>query len=355
MALGLEEDMRRPRMLIHDSFPDTAYHVVSRVCHRLMVFEDEEKAMLVSLMRRYARFCGMRVLTHCIMGNHLHWLIEVDERPANADLMSDAELVERVRRCHGRQVAATLQAELESLLRSGNVLLHAHIRAKYLKRMWNLSAFVQSVKQRFSTWFNKRHKRKGTLWEERFKSVVAMGPEAVASVAAYIDLNPVRAGIVEDPADYRWSGYGEALSGGKGAKEAQRGLKRALCNREGSLLNNEETREHYLDWYRCWIYGRGLERGVKEDGTPVKVGFEEEVVKNVLEAEGRIPAAEQLTRTVRHFTDGLVLGTGALLTAVFEAQRAHFGPKRKSGPRKMRGGDWGGLRAMRDLQRNVEN
>ena len=347
--------MRRPRMLIHDSFPDTAYHVVSRVCHRLMVFEDEEKAMLVSLMRRYARFCGMRVLTHCIMGNHLHWLIEVDERPANADLMSDAELVERVRRCHGRQVAATLQAELESLLRSGNVLLHAHIRAKYLKRMWNLSAFVQSVKQRFSTWFNKRHKRKGTLWEERFKSVVAMGPEAVASVAAYIDLNPVRAGIVEDPADYRWSGYGEALSGGKGAKEAQRGLKRALCNREGSLLNNEETREHYLDWYRCWIYGRGLERGVKEDGTPVKVGFDAGVVKTVLEAEGRIPAAEQLTRTVRHFTDGLVLGTGALLTAVFEAQRAYFGPKRKSGPRKMRGGDWGGLRAMRDLQREDVN
>jgi hypothetical protein len=214
---------------------------------------------------------------------------------------------------------------------------------------------VQSVKQRFSTWFNKRHKRKGTLWEERFKSVVAMGPEAVASVAAYIDLNPVRAGIVEDPADYRWSGYGEALSGGKGAREAQRGLKRALCDREGSLLNNEETREHYLEWYRCWIYGRGLERGVKEDGVPVKAGFDEEVVKKVLEAEGRIPEAEQLTRTVRHFTDGLVLGTGALLTAVFEAQRAYFGPKRKSGPRKIRGGEWGNLRTIRDLQREATN
>ena len=355
MAWGLEGDMRRPRLLIHETFPDTAYHVVSRVCHRLMVFESEEKAMLASLMRRYARFCGMRVLTYCIMGNHFHWLVEVEERPANADQMPDTELVERVRRCHGKQVAAMLQAELESLLRSGNTSLHAHIRGKYLKRMWNLSAFVQSVKQRFSTWFNKRHKRKGTLWEERFKSVVAMGPEAVASVAAYIDLNPVRAGIVEDPADYRWSGYGEALSGGKGAREAQRGLKRALCDREGSLLNNEETREHYLEWYRCWIYGRGLERGVKEDGVPVKAGFDEEVVKKVLEAEGRIPEAEQLTRTVRHFTDGLVLGTGALLTAVFEAQRAYFGPKRKSGPRKIRGGEWGNLRTIRDLQREATN
>ena len=355
MAQGLQAKMRRPRMLVHDTFPDVAYHIVSRVSHRLRLFEDEEKEKLVSLMRRYARFCGMRVLTYCVMGNHFHWLVEVEERPANADQMPDGELVERVRRCHGKQVAAILQAELESLLRSGNTALHADIRAKYLKRMWNLSAFVQSVKQRFSTWFNKRHKRKGTLWEERFKSVVAMGPEAVASVAAYIDLNPVRAGIVEDPADYRWSGYGEALSGGRGAKEAQRGLKRALCDREGSLLSSKEAREAYLEWYRCWIYGRGEARGVNEEGKPVKPGFAKAKVVDVLEAEGRIPAAEQLTRTVRHFTDGLVLGTGALLTAVFEAQRVYFGPKRKSGPRTIRGGDWGPLRAMRDLQRENVN
>ena len=57
-------------MLIHDSIPDTAYHLVSRVSHRLRLFEDEEKEKLVSLMRRYARFCGIRVLTYCIMGNH---------------------------------------------------------------------------------------------------------------------------------------------------------------------------------------------------------------------------------------------------------------------------------------------
>ena len=342
-------------MLVHDSFPDAAYHVVSRVSHRLLLFEAEEKAKLVSLMRRYARLCGVRVLTYCVMGNHFHWLVEVEERPANADQMPDAELVERVRRCHGKKVAAMLQAELESLLRCGNTSLHAHIRAKYLKRMWNLSAFVQSVKQRFSVWFNKRHKRKGTLWEERFKSVVAMGPEAVVSVAAYIDLNPVRAGLAEDPADYAWSGYGEALSGGKGAKQAQRGLQRALCDREGSLLNDEETRKNYMEWYRCWIYGRGQERGVKEDGTPMKPGFGEAIVAKVVEAEGRIPVSEQLTRKVRHFTDGLVLGTGTLLTAVFESQRAYFGPKRKSGPRKIRGGDWGPLRAMRDLQREDVN
>ena len=63
--------------------------------------------------------------------------------------------------------------------------------------------------------------------------------------------------------------------------------------------------------------------------------------------------ADQLARTVRHFTDGLALGAGGLLTAVFEAQRAYFGPKQKSGPRKVRGGKWVQLRMMRDLQNDV--
>jgi hypothetical protein len=52
----------------------------------------------------------------------------------------------------------------------------------------------------------------GTLWEGRFKSVLVEGTgQTLSTMAAYIDLNPVRAGIVKDPADYRWSGYAEAV------------------------------------------------------------------------------------------------------------------------------------------------
>jgi hypothetical protein len=215
--------------------------------------------------------------------------------------------------------------------------------------MWNLSHFVQTVKQRFSVWYNKRMARKGTLWEERFKSVLVMGPQAVASVAAYIDLNPVRAGLVEDPADYAWSGYAEAVAGGRMAKE---GLKRALCGREGGFL--AEGDKGYLEWYRCYIYGRGIERGEKADGKPVRRGVSREAAEEVREAEGKLPAVDLLTKRVRHFTDGLAVGTKELLKAVFEAQRSYFGTKRKSGPRKIRGGEWGDLRAMRDLQKPTE-
>ena len=50
--------------------------------------------------------------------------------------------------------------------------------------------------QRFTQWFNGTHKRTGTLWEDRFKSVIVEDGIAAKTMAAYIDLNPMRAGMV---------------------------------------------------------------------------------------------------------------------------------------------------------------
>ncbi len=88
------------------------------------------------------------------------------------------------------------------------------VRAKFLRRMWDLSEFMKTLKQKFTGWFNRLHERVGTLWESRFKSVIVDGSwNSLVRVAAYIDLNAVRAGLVEDPKDYRWCGYGEAVAG----------------------------------------------------------------------------------------------------------------------------------------------
>ena len=75
----------------------------------------------------------------------------------------------------------------------------------------------------FTQWLNKRQRRKGPLWEDRFKRVlIEKQEERVKTMAAYIDLNPVRAGLVEDPKDYRWCGYAEAVAGNR---PMSRGLK----------------------------------------------------------------------------------------------------------------------------------
>ena len=85
----------------------------------------------------------------------------------------------------------------------------------------DVSWFMRLLKQRFSVWYNRTHGREGTLWSERFRSVaVEDSEEAVLAMAAYIDLNPVRAGMVEDPRDYRWSTAGAAAAGSEFARKA---------------------------------------------------------------------------------------------------------------------------------------
>jgi hypothetical protein len=80
--------------------------------------------------------------------------------------------------------------------------------------MGDISAFMKELKQRFSRWFNQHSGRFGTLWAERFSStLVENSPLALQTVAAYIDLNPVRAGLVSDPKNYIFCGYSKALAG----------------------------------------------------------------------------------------------------------------------------------------------
>jgi len=87
------------------------------------------------------------------------------------------------------------------------------VMGRYLDRMWDLSQFMKTLKQRFAQWFNKWHGRRVILWEVRFKSVIVEDGYVAQGIAAYIDLNPVRVGMVNAPEKYRWSSYAEALAG----------------------------------------------------------------------------------------------------------------------------------------------
>ena len=97
------------------------------------------------------------------------------------------------------------------------------------ERMCDLSAWMQEVKVRFCRWYNRRHSLLGTLWMGKFKSVLVerkmrpisksddWEPDAARLMAAYIDLNPVRAKLVEGAEDWRWNGWSAALAGDKEA------------------------------------------------------------------------------------------------------------------------------------------
>ena len=205
------------------------YHTISRVVDRRMAFGPEEKEKFRMFMRMMESFTGCRVLSYCIMSNHFHLLLEVPPMPAEG--LVDDVFLDRLGVLYSKARVDLVAGELKEARAAGNHSEVERIVAQYAYRMHDLSQFMKGLLQRFSHWFNKSQGRTGRLWEQRFKSVLVQDGVASRTMAAYIDLNPVRAGICEDPVDYRWSSYAEAVAGGK---KARAGLVRALRGHQGN-------------------------------------------------------------------------------------------------------------------------
>jgi putative transposase len=325
------------------------YHVISRVNGRARMLTAERREVFRDLLRRVAEFCGVEVLTFCFMENHFHLLVRV---PGAVAELTDEELFRRAALLYGSgkgRQPLDLETVRWALAKGGET--RESIRTLLLGRMGSLPMFVKILKQRFSVRLNRETGRVGTLWEGPFKSVlVEPSRRMLAVVGAYIDLNPVRAGMVEDPKDYRFSGYGEAV--GKGRPGGHRLLRRlvnldapvdgAEAQGEQEARLGEEARE-----YRKLLYVKAA-----VGSAPNKVRVQEAHLREVLASEGRLSTAELLRCRVRYFSDGLILGGRSFIERMRETQ-PHSRSLAKRPPKAMRGGDWGGLCSARDLQKNV--
>lgn len=313
------------------------YHCISRVVDRRLVLGSEEKEQFVAYMRSYERFCQVRVLAFCVMSNHFHILVEVPAAPPGrgAD-WSDEALLDHLRCLYPADQLAEIRWQLRHFRAQGNQAAAVALRERYFRRMWDLSEFIKTLKQRFTRWFNRVHERSGTLWEERFRSVLVEDGHAARTMAAYIDLNPVRARIVGQPEDYRWCSYGEAVAGRQRARE---GLQRVMFELARSLGSEERAAGMLLNWrqaahrYRQVLYAaeHRHETGVDPARAP------------------QLTEAQALRCRVRYFVDGLAIGSQRFINQLFGLTRSHFGPKRKSGARKLRRIDTD-LRSLRDLR-----
>jgi len=269
----------------------------------------------------------MDVITYCMMSNHFHILIRVPELPQ----LTDAQLLERVEGYYGRRGALT-QLVRQAMAERGKI--DEDIRQGLMGRMGDVSAFMKELKQRFSKWFNRRHERFGTLWAERFKSVIVEDqPPSIEAVAAYIDLNPVRAGLVEDPKDYRFCGYAAAVAGNALARKG-------LMSFQGKGSWGEAAAAYRM---RLFVGGGAT----RQSG---KVVIDKEKIKAVIEQGGELSLGEVLRVRVRHMSDGVALGSKAFVNEVFALHREKFGAKRKDGARPIRALASIGLNALRDLR-----
>ena len=135
----------------------------------------------------------------------------------------------------------------------------------------------------------------------------------------------MRAGICGEPAEYRFSGYGEAVAGNAKARD---GIVE-LCRSFGPCSGWREASQRYRK---------------------LLIQPEYPTAKPRAQGEGSLSRAQVLRIRVRYLTDGAVLGSRRFVDEIFMGCRSRFGSRRKDGARPMKGADWGGLCVIRDLR-----
>ena len=270
------------------------YHVISRTTLEGFVLGDVEKDHLLGLMKRLSDFYFAEVLGFSILGNHFHLLVRMHPESS----YSEEEVRDRYDRRHGQEKAAILGDDQMEELR---------------KKMADLSEYVKEIKQDFSRYYNKLHRKKGYFWSERFKSVIVENGETLINCLAYIDLNPVRAGLVKRPEDYRWCSLGyHVQSRNKGGF-----LSLDFGLREFGVKSGKEK----LRLFRRFVYEKGSLEGVQKER---KRDFE-------------VGSVDRFLLRTRYFTDSGIIGSKAYVSNLYLAFKDLYAAKREKVPKRITG------------------
>jgi len=296
--------MPRTRRLVNGE-EKAAYHIMSRTALDGFPFGDVEKDELVKIIKKLSKLFFVEVFGFCIMGNHFHLLIQMFPEHH----YKDEDIRKRCKAHYGEDFEVSDE----------------HI-VDYRVKLSSLANYMKEIKQAFSWYYNQRHNRRGTLWGERFKSVIVENGETLINCLAYIDLNPLRAGIVDRPEEYRWNslGYHIQTSNQDNFLSTDFGLKEFNVKSE-----NERIRR-----YRRYVYEAGA---INQPGKGrVKV-----IKDNVLEKERKrdfeLSRNNRFRHRTRYFTDSGIIGTKEFVSENYRRFKDVFMSKREKIPKLVAG------------------
>ena len=296
------------------------YHVHSHICGWRGEFLLSDKAVtrrLIGLIEHFTSIYFCEVAAFCVMGNHYHLVLRFDApRPVRRE-----ELEARARAMYpGKRYSVATAGWTDDDWEH------------YRKRLFDLSELMRNVQSGFARWFNDSYDRRGKLWADRFKSVVLGDMQAVLDCMLYVDLNPVRAGLVERPEE--WTGSSIHL------REIGKG---------GWLMPMTEvlvaaSRQAALGEYRQRLYYRGA---VRSKGNQAAISQE------VLAAEAARGFAQRgmFLKRLRYFRDGVMVGTEEVIRAQIARLREEGRYKRRKNPISQLGGIHMSLREQRSHAR----
>jgi len=283
------------------------YHVVSRTALDGFVLGDMEKEYLVYHIRRLSSVYFTEVLGFCVMGSHFHLLV----RMKPGDEYDDEEIKRRFKLYY--------EEDAKMALLDGQV--------PFFRDKWSsLSEYVKEIKQGFSRFYNNRHHRKGFFWSERFKSLIVEDGETLINCLAYIDLNPIRAGMVKKPEQYRWCslGYHVQTDNKDGFLSLDFGLT------EFGVKDEKER----LKYYRRFVYEMGSIRGGRKER----------------QKDFEVDGIDRFRYRTRYFTDSGIIGTKAFVEHLYQGFKHHFTSRHEKRPKVIKG-----LKGVYSLKRLAES
>ncbi len=303
---------RIPRMIIPEE--STTYHVMSRTALPDYPMGAVENDYLLGLIKRYSQVYFSEIIGLCLMGNHFHLLVRM-----HPDFnYTDDDIKRRFVLSYGP----------DQILEPDQIPF-------YRKKWANLSEFMKEIKQTFSRFFNKRHGRRGFFWGDRFKSLIVQNGETLIHCLAYIDLNPVRAGIVERPEEYRWNslGYHVQTRNQGGFLSLDFGLT------EFGVMDEKER----LRKYRQFVYETGAvdtEKGAAMD---------KKIVEKERKKDFKLTRTERFKYRTRYFSDSGIIGTNEFVSKTYQRFKQFFQSKDDRSPNHIKG-----LKGFYSLKRLTE-
>jgi putative transposase len=200
-------------------------------------------------------------------------------------------------------------------------------------KLSNLSEFIREIKVGFARYYNRRFNRRGYFWGDRFKSVIVEKGETLINCLAYIDLNPLRAGLVDRPEDYRWNslGYHVQTQNRDNFLSTDFGLKEFNPPPADKCLNSRKER---IRRYRRYVYEAGaLNQPAK--GT-VKV-IENKVLEKERRREFGLGRSDRFRYRTRYFTDSGIIGSKEFVSANYRRFKNLFHSKNEKKPKPIKG------------------
>jgi REP element-mobilizing transposase RayT len=304
-------------MIIADE--KAVYHVMSRTALDGFPLKDVEKDFMLSLIKKFSSLYFIEILGFCLMGNHFHLLVKMI--PENR--FTDEDIQKRFERFYGDSRSFT----------EGQI---PYLREK----LSGLSEFMREIKVSFARYYNRHHNRRGYFWGDRFKSVIVERGETLINCLAYIDLNPLRAGMVERPEEYRWNSLGYHLQTGN--KDNFLSLDFGL--KEFGVLDAKER----LRSYRRYVYEAGAIN--RPDKMKAKV-IDDKVVTKERKIEFEISRIDRFRYRTRYFTDSGIIGSKEFVAANYQRFKHLFYSKHEKKPKPIKGLD--GMYSLKRLSEVV--